>query len=287
MSFFSNAKNFKITGGEFNDVRGDVNHYHEYTTYATTGSYNSGAGDHPSTGPGRRHTQFQQPPNNAYTPRAPDRPGRSQSSTFPHGDQTAFPGQNGGRAPPQSQSPMGYLPDPRVRSPEDEVSAQFRSGGARNNHLPQAPPLQSAWSAPQPQSQYSYDVPVSVAPWPGPGAPPARSMPMPQPNNWARRQRQNTGNDVLSSSPEDAPSWPSRPAPPPNGQPPRRSQTANLPIQTMGRSRHSIPRPVRRQTSDEEMHSSGSDSEHEDTRPRASRQPSQTSQGDRSSQRRF
>ncbi|KAJ7287146.1 hypothetical protein C8J57DRAFT_1283003 [Mycena rebaudengoi] len=45
MPFFENATNFKITGGTFNSVSGDLNQYHTQYSQFTTDSYNDGGAD--------------------------------------------------------------------------------------------------------------------------------------------------------------------------------------------------------------------------------------------------
>jgi len=246
-SFFSNCTHFEIKGGEFNEVKGNLTQYYETTTYAMTGSHNFGSGRPTNESPGH-HSTRSSGHNSAYR-RPQDGPARSQSHSgaFHPEDPYSYSYAR------QTNGPIASLPDPRVRSPEDEISAQFRGPG-KGKHTDYAPPLQSTRSAPPPQSSFS---PTSAAaPWP-----PSTSTPMARPNNLSRQRRHNTGDAMLRSSPPDdaQTSWAPRRTPPSNGQLPQRSQTAMLP-----QTRHnSHRRPGRRQPSDDESDSSGSESEND------------------------
>ncbi|KAJ7772061.1 hypothetical protein DFH07DRAFT_214557 [Mycena maculata] len=291
MAFFPNCQNFEIIGGEFNEIKGNVNRYYTTTTYATAGSHNYGVDGRASdAGTGGRYSQFP-PANAAYRHSEQNGPARSefQTSAFPHGNPHTFNRQNGGRAAPQPRAPssVGSLPDPRTPNPDD-FSAQFRRGSA-GSYAPRAPSLQTSWSAPAPRSQYPHSASAAQSngpqTWPDPNGPHSSPMPMPRPNNSYHPSRRNTtrGADTLSSSPEDVPSWSHRPSS--SGQFPRANPAPQRGYTTfptaMDVSDNILPRPIRSQTSDGGTDSSDSESENPETRPRSNTH--RTSQGGQSS----
>jgi len=271
MPFFENCTDFEITGGVFNDVKGNLNVFRTTSNRATTSSHNFGTGGGANGNPGRRYTQFPQAASNVY--RHPqDMPGRSQSQS------SAFPAvnprvefnpsrQNSG----WSGDPQRTLPDPHTSYPEHEIAAQIHRDAARPRFTV---PRESSSSAPPSSSGFNSRTNLGASPWPtAHTAPPTRPIPMAaqRPGKPSRQMSQASREGFLSSSPEDtdASSWssPSRV--------PRAADPSFWPGQATPRARSDnlIPRTSR----DDDGESSSSESEDEDSRPAARSQSDQNS----------
>ncbi|KAJ6589931.1 hypothetical protein DFH09DRAFT_1140461 [Mycena vulgaris] len=268
MSFFANCTNFEVSGGEFNDIQGNLNRYNTTTTFATAGSYNldTREGGAQSGNAGLHNSRFRPAPNptNAYHRQQHAVRSQSQSSVFAAANHT-----NSGWAPSgqQSSGSMRALPDPRTSHPEDDIAEQIqREARARFAQAPREPP----WAyRPAPPLRNDRSRDGSAPSW-SQTARPSLSVPMSRPGNSSRGSR-SSGDDLLSSSPEatEAPPWPSQ-GPPPRGNPHRAAnpspwlaQRAPLPM-PVSRSNNSQPRQRRRE---DDALSSSSDSEDEDMVP--------------------
>ncbi|KAJ7169124.1 hypothetical protein C8R43DRAFT_982393 [Mycena crocata] len=251
MSFFANCKDFKITGGEFNEIKGNVNKFSYTTRSATVGSHNY------STGGGGRSSQFRGSSSNAAY-QGPTEQFQPQSSHLPGGFR-----QNGGWDA-NSIPDAGALPDPRTPYPEDEVTAQIlRDSRTRRD----APKVHASGAPFRSASSRGYPRGMSASPWPASHAP-RLPIPMRRPHNSSRQASQSSGHSVLSSSPEDNtssyPSWAPRHTP--AQQLPRSSypirQTAPFP-----------PRSNSTRSWQQDDDDSSSDSDSEDERPARSAGP--------------
>ncbi|KAJ7270058.1 hypothetical protein B0H12DRAFT_823033 [Mycena haematopus] len=198
-SFFNGCSDFKVTGGGFYNVQGNMYAQSDGTSYTMNGSHN---------GPSNRNTdrssfppnQFETPPNARYG--APNN--LHQRPQF-QGPRQSAP--NLGRShtqPVQVMNPQGYNTGPRyaidnVPAPnaDTELAARLRRQ-ANLNQMPAAPPIQYAYSVPPlARSEYPRDrrgVPS------GPAQPRPRSMVVPQNDS----RRMGYSHDDLSSSPEEA-----------------------------------------------------------------------------------
>ncbi|KAJ7496856.1 hypothetical protein FB451DRAFT_205386 [Mycena latifolia] len=254
MSFFSGCTNFEIIGGEFNEVKGNLNRFHHSRMSATAGSHNRDTG-----GVAWHGNAFRPAPSNTFHHQQ-DIPGRSQShsAAFPTVHPRVFNSQNSGWAAPgpRPSGSMRALPASRTSQPEDELAAQIQHGARAR---------EQSWAY-QPSPPLSRDATTPA--WATQRAHPSSPIPMSRPNNSSYRSH-NSGDDMLTSSPEDseAPSWP-RPVSRPTERFPRAANThaGPGPARTAyhpapgARSSNTLPRP---REGEDDASSSSSDSEDE------------------------
>ncbi|KAJ7647706.1 hypothetical protein FB45DRAFT_894212 [Roridomyces roridus] len=251
-SFFSNCSDFTITGGKFTSVNGNLNEYHTYAYSATADSYNSYNQDNyvPPASAGHRAP----PPDQAYGYRQ-DGPARSQSDSATYHPQE--PTYQSGYHDLGRQTPLLALPDPRMQQ-EEFSSAHF----ANRHRQPQpeyapppparsAPPMNSAWvgGAQRPRNASTFSTSGDA----GFRSSSPDSVPFseaPRPVYSSRGQ----GSGQYASSPSS--SWAPRSGPP-HERKPAPAQTGSF-VQNM---RHLHLQTDRRNSSDDEMESSDSESE--------------------------
>ncbi|KAF8146880.1 hypothetical protein K438DRAFT_494121 [Mycena galopus ATCC 62051] len=139
MSFFNGCSDFRVTGGGFYNVQGNMNIQREGTAYTMNGSQNDGRQYPPNQYPaptqypapnqyaGPPNPQYQYgAPNNQFPPQAyrPLAQNLERSQTLPGTNPQGHSTQNGGRVPQYAIAPPGPQVNPlRAPSLQHTVSA--------------------------------------------------------------------------------------------------------------------------------------------------------------------